>query len=155
MEESEQTKKKITPAEFLVTIIILGILAAIVCVSISEFKQRARDNKRASDVILIALALEKYYDAQSSSQYPQAEKAGGKCVANPCAYALVLTGYFPSLPKDPKSGTDYFYFTKGNPADNYCLSVVLENGRWGNFYTDKDGSGFDNGADKADCNPGT
>ena len=155
MEESEQIKQKITPAEFLVTIIILGILAAIVCVSIGEFKQRARDNKRASDIILIALVLEKYYDSQSSSQYPQAEEAGGKCVASPCAYVLVLAGYFPSLPKDPKSGADYSYYAKENPADNYCLSVVLENADRGNFYTDKDGTGFDNGADKTDCNPGT
>lgn len=57
--------------EIIVVIIIIGILATIVTVSYSAVQSNTRDSEREAKAILIADALEKYY--QENGEYPSCQ----------------------------------------------------------------------------------
>ncbi|MDE1988768.1 MAG: prepilin-type N-terminal cleavage/methylation domain-containing protein [Patescibacteria group bacterium] len=61
-------QKGFTFIELLVVIAVIGILYAIVIGSINNSKAKGRDIKRIGDISVIQLALERYYDENSS--YP-------------------------------------------------------------------------------------
>jgi prepilin-type N-terminal cleavage/methylation domain-containing protein len=61
-------KKGFTLIELLIIIAIIGILATVVIISLSEARARARDGRRLTDLDQIQKALEQYKDANGS--YP-------------------------------------------------------------------------------------
>lgn len=80
-----------TLIELLVVIAIIGILASIILASLSNAKTQARDAKRLSDIKEIQLALELYYDANTT--YPTKISAAN----------LVTPGYISVIPSDPSA----------------------------------------------------
>jgi len=126
-------RKGFTLIELLVVIAIIGILAAIVLVSLNTARSKARDTRRVADVSQVQLALEMYYDSKGA--YPPQGAAGAiayasttACPAATCLAAdnlecLVACGYMPALPKDPGS-TSYLYWTG---SGRYILAATLEN----------------------------
>lgn len=121
--------KGFTLIELLVVIAIIGILATIVLVSLNTAREKARNARRESDVRQMGLALEMFYDAQTSVHYP-------------AALSELVTTYLPAVPTDPNATNDYaaLYTPSTAPASTYCLSVVLEGGV-GYFYTSNNGTG--------------
>jgi len=111
-------QKGFTLIELLVVIAIIGILATIVLVSLNTARSKARDVRRISDLRQLALALEMYYD--DNSTYPV--QATCVDIATPLA-ALATGGYMGALPADP--GT-YTYSYLGS-ATEYVLKAQLEN----------------------------
>ncbi|MDP3052148.1 MAG: type II secretion system protein [bacterium] len=85
-----RTKKGFTLIELLVVIAIIGILASIVLASLNTARMKSRDARRIADIKQIQIALELYFDA-NSSKYPG-------------TLADLTTGKFMStVPQDPLS----------------------------------------------------
>lgn len=101
-------QKGFTLIELLVVIAIIGILAALVLVSLAAAREKARDARRQSDLRNIQLGLEMYAD-DTDGYYP-----AGLDDVN-------LVKYFPagSAPIDPR-GLSYVY-TLGPGGANYAL----------------------------------
>jgi prepilin-type N-terminal cleavage/methylation domain-containing protein len=110
-------KRGFTLIELLVVIAIIGILATIVLVSLNTARQKARDARRASDIHQIALAVEMYYDAQATAQYPVGTSYN-------LVYTSYLSTYLPTQPTDP-TGT-YAYSWLSNTSTWYCVYATGE-----------------------------
>ncbi len=106
-------KRGFTLIELLVVIAIIGILAAVVLVSLNSARGKARNAQRQSDIVNISLALEMYYDDQDPPAYP-------------ATLASLAAQYFPSgIPTDP-TGTAYTYTPAGTPLSSYTACATLE-----------------------------
>ena len=146
--------------ELLVVIAIIGILATIIIASVSKSRASARDARRYADLSQIQIALEAYYNLNSS--YPS---TGGAwytvCTngANSTAYTTSgSSGYVPdlapafisALPTDPSGctgiGTYHGYMYRSDGA-NYKIAAdgTAEPGiecAVGKTFYDSRGSGF-------------
>ena len=105
--------KGFTLIELLVVIAIIGLLSTIVLASMSTARQKGNDTRRISDIKSIQLALENYYD-QNSSSYPTQLSA-------------LAPNYISVVPKDPKTTNDYVYsaLQGAAPAASTCGSYHL------------------------------
>ena len=124
-----------TLIELLVVIAIIGLLAAIVMVSLNSARAKARDAQRKSDITNFSLALEMYYDAQTTPSYPTTAQG----------LAVLATTYMPRIPADP-GGHTYTYVgcnavvpkaangscgacgtaCAAQPCSNYCAHAMLD-----------------------------
>lgn len=122
-------KKGFTLIELLVVILIIGILATLVIINVSNARKSARDTKRVADLKSIQTALEMYYEKHKA--YPSTIPVGqtvaiswGTCSAYGSHGTSGDTGWIPGLapefipvlPSDPKSkGNDgcYIYVSDG------------------------------------------
>ena len=104
-----------TLIELLVVIAIIGILSAVVLASLNSARQKARDAKRVADLKQLQLALELYFD-DNSSAYPATLSS------------LTTGGYIPVIAQDP-TGNPYKYAALGSGANctSYHLGATLEN----------------------------
>lgn len=141
--------KGFTLIELLVVIAIIGILATIVLVSLNSARQKARDTRRIGDLRQVALALEMYYDDNTSTGYP-----GGSEIVGCDDWAVMETaiesgGYMTSVPTDPvNSGTNVYSYE--SDTEDYVIRAQLENSSNSAFDTDVDGSAL--GCDCTDVN---
>jgi len=105
-----------TLIELLVVIAIIGILSSVVLASLNSARKKGRDARRISDVKQLQLALELYYD-NNSSEYPD-------------ALSSLAPTYISVVPADPQSG-EYSYdnLTSANAAcsvaGQVCSSYVI------------------------------
>ena len=122
--------------ELLVVIAIIGILAAVVTVSLSDARKKSRDARRIADLQQISLALENYYDSRkgptgsgTSYSYPQTLDI------------LAAAGFISRAPADPQTGTVYTYVSLGTLSgvcSSYHLLATLENSSDPALSTDAD-----------------
>jgi len=105
-----------TLIELLVVIAIIGVLSAIIMVSLQGAKSKSRDAKRVSDIAQIQLALEQYFDR--NGVYPNAL---GDLTSGSTVYISVI-------PTDPINDVThlYRYYTDSNRFD-YVLHANFEN----------------------------
>ena len=132
-----------TLIEMLGVVAIIGVLAAIVLVSLQNARMNARDAQRLKDMDTVQGALEVYFRDQGS--YPATSNNGAWNALN----VLVSNGYITQLPNDPQNtiGTGqtwvwtnqhtYYYWGPGVPATgcsyiNYVLWYRLEGKSNGN-----------------------
>lgn len=114
-----------TLIELLVVIAIIGVLASIVLASLNTARRKSRDARRIADVKQIQLALELYFDAQSTPAYPG-------------TLAPLAPDYIPTVPTDPL-GVAYSY---ADCTDNtrYHLGATLEESTNPALNNDRDGN---------------
>jgi len=87
--------KGFTLIELLVVIAIIGILSSVVLASLNSAREKSRDAKRVSDIKQLQLALELYFDTNSS--YPD------------LLSDLKDAGFIAQTPTDPLGNTPYAY----------------------------------------------
>jgi prepilin-type N-terminal cleavage/methylation domain-containing protein len=111
-----KSKKGFTLIELMIVIAIIGILTAVVLAALSSARAKSRDAKRLSDVKQIQLALENYFD--NNSTFPPT-------IATLASQSSGSGAILPSEPLDPSTGFSYFYAI--SPQKNqYCVGANLE-----------------------------
>lgn len=131
-------KKGFTLIELLVVVAIIGILSSVVLSSLNGARSKARDAKRVSDLKQLQLALEMYYDSNSSSY--------------PAAISSLVGDEIPVQPTDPTGG-NYLYLQL-NSGTGYHLGANLETPSHPALATDNDlssASVITDGADDDSC----
>jgi len=138
--------KGFTLIELLVVIAIIGVLASIIIASLNNSRKKARDTRRLTDIKQIQLALELYFDANSSA-YPVSTAI---CTGTPLTTAvenrglqdLVIKGFIPQIARDPNSTTAapicYLYASKPTPITTYHLGAKMEDDKFPALSGDKD-----------------
>jgi type II secretion system protein G len=107
----KQDNRGFTLIELLVVIAIIGILSSVVLASLNSARQKSRDARRISDIKQLQLALELYYDANSS--YPTTT-AG--------LVALAPT-YISTVPTDPITGSYTYVATATAGGTTSCTTA--------------------------------
>jgi len=117
-----------TLIELLVTIAIIGLLAAIVFVSLNNARAKARDTKRMADLKQIANALELYYDKYGF--YPTGSGCHGASFADSLSGGdnwIALTEFMPKIPKDPSNTSSDACPETWDP--NELVFIYMNNGQ--------------------------
>lgn len=138
-------RKGFTLIELLVVIAIIGILAAVVLVSLNSARARGRDARRISDMQSVSLAMELYADA-NNSVYPDVTAAAFNATTfTDFAGVLQTDKYLPQIPADPIAGRLYVAdASAATQAQSYILGVDLEQNNPA-CATDYDGADVDGG----------
>ena len=103
--------KGFTLIELLVVIAIIGLLASIILASLNTAQQKGRDARRISDLKEIQLALELYYDANSTYPIQGSALSATPTGANiPSALVPTYISQMPTDPSQPASGASPYYY---------------------------------------------
>ncbi len=124
----KQTKLAFTLMELLVGIAIIGLLATLSVVALSNTRARARDSRRVSDVKQIHTALELYYNV--ANQYPEELISGSILEHN----GVIFLDPIPTAPTpadgDCQTENNTYIYTKIDDND-YVLAYCLGNNTGG------------------------
>ena len=107
-----------TLIELLVVIAIIAMLASVVLASLNTARQKGRDAKRIADLKQVQLALELYFDANST--YPTGDTTNTRIPAT-----LVTGGFLGAIPLDPVAAGVYVY-QLCTAVTQYCMNATLE-----------------------------
>jgi type II secretion system protein G len=125
-----------TLIELIIVVAIIGILAAVVMVALTDARVKSRDAQRAQQSDQIIKALELYYSNNGS--YPTSSGANNwtnlnatSGSSNPVGTALTSGGYMSRIPNDPQfayngSGASYVYCAGTGSPEGFVLFVNLE-----------------------------
>lgn len=106
----KKQSKGFTLIELLVVIAIIGILSSVVLASLSTARAKSRDARRISDLGQIQLALELYFDANSSYPFNGAGLQSWTSASAPVGgVGSTSPAYIPKVPSDPTVGANYYY----------------------------------------------
>ena len=133
----KKSKKGFTVIELLLVIAIIGLIASVLIVTLSEARAQARDAKRKIEVDTIRKAIEFYYIEYN--RYPKKTK-WASLEEDPILdtgerFSEAVGEWLPTIPKDPlwgqtkETGEPYSYQYKTNPdATEYKIHVKMETG---------------------------
>ncbi len=119
-----------TLIELLIVVAIIGLLSAVVLVSLNSARRSANDARRKADLKQMANAMEMYYNTNNA--YPayadetHCSFAGcitGCTIANWSGSGLGLTTWLAAPPNDPVNNATYCYAIPDakNDANSFCI----------------------------------
>ncbi len=119
--------KGFTLIELLVVIAIIGILAAVVLVSLNSARAKSRDAKRVADVRQVQTGLELFFN--DCSAYPATLTTGAN---NGCPAGTTLGTFLAQIPTAPTpfdggctTTTNTYTYTSASPNSTYTLTFCL------------------------------
>lgn len=119
--------KGFTLIEVLVVIAMISLLVVglIIAINPTVQLQKTRDGRRKSDIRLIQTALQLYRADQGGypDSIPNFFATGGRSLVDDPSN--VQTTYIQNVPKDPLTGTDYYY-DADSPPGGYSIYSCLE-----------------------------
>lgn len=122
---SVKRNKGFTIVEMLITMALVGILAAIALIATQRPLAKGRDTKRESDLNTVKLALEQHYLAQTTREFPEPNAGGAP--ADYVALGPIINNYLPVLPQDPLyPRQEYSYRVQSVDKQCFELSAVSE-----------------------------
>lgn len=119
-------KKGFTLIELLIVVAIIGVLSAVVLVSLNSARAKGRDAKRMSDMRQMQNAIELYMADNGGS----APEVGAVIDRSPISWgslpAELVPDYIPELPKDPCgiSCGSHFIYGYSSPSSNNSSSFA-------------------------------
>ena len=122
-------KKGFTLIELLVVIAIIGLLSTLAVVALGNAREKARDSKRLSDVKQIQLALELYFNDNSTFPVTTGTlgTAGFTTLSSEGGFSDTVSGtvYMGLVPSEPlpTPGSGYEYVGE---ATDYTITFTLE-----------------------------
>lgn len=135
--------KGFTLIELLVVIAIIGLLASIILASLNTAQQKGRDARRIADMKEVQLALELYYDANSTYPVQGTALTAPQYTSSNLPSVLAPT-YISQLPTDPSqpsggASSNFYYQYESlasdgtsacgtTPCPGYVLVAHLEAG---------------------------
>jgi prepilin-type N-terminal cleavage/methylation domain-containing protein len=111
-----------TVIELMISIAIIGILASLITITISNIKEKNRDTKRMSDMRGISSALNLY--STNARQYPV--YSGNITGSDLMSVALESSDSMSKVPLDPLNRSPYLYIYESEDGSDFTLSFCLE-----------------------------
>ncbi len=127
--------KGFTLIELLVVIAIIGVLAAVVLVSLNSARVKARNSRRIADAHQMVLAMQLYLSNNANMMGCGAEVS----TAYSSCLTTALSPYLSSLPKDPKNDATYFYYVCTESSG--CNNSYSESRYWVQVYSEPSAAG--------------
>lgn len=117
-----RSQKGFSLIELLMVIAIIGLLSSVVLGQLSTARGRARDAKVRSDLHQIQVAMQFYYNQNSS--FPPNPTPGFASLASTALVPLVTQKFLPSVPASPDPTFPYYYYDygTGNPIGTLVSS---------------------------------
>lgn len=129
MRNKKHKAKGFTLIELLVVIAIIGILAAVVLVSLNSARQKSRDARRVADIRQVQTAFELFYN--DNSRYPTATTGAPTSTDGTPAFSTYLTSWpVAPIPNDgsctPAQNTYTYAQTGGGTGYTvtFCLGAA-------------------------------
>ncbi len=117
-------KKGFTLIELLVVIAIIGLITAIILVSIGNVKAKNRDARRMANMKQISNALNLYIN--QTRVYPKPYNNITITGSDAFSTNLITSGAMPAVPKDPLNSGSYIYTYTSTNGLTFTLGFYLE-----------------------------
>ncbi len=124
------SKEGFTLIELLVVVSIIGLLATMATVSLSDARVKARDAKRLADIRQLQTALELYASNSSGYTYPSGTNI---ILGSPDYSCLNANGFQPLGCSDvymgyvqPDPGSGNYIYSQLNGGSSYSITFTLE-----------------------------
>lgn len=120
-------QKGFTLVEMLVAIAIVGLLSAVIMVSMSKNKAKARDANRKAAAAELRKAFELYF--LDNSKYPSNGPAGTPNQELDIQFltSFLVPTYLSSMPADPTRNPDNYKYVWKNDGKDYGLYIPFGN----------------------------
>lgn len=123
-------QKAFTLIELMLVLAIIGLLASVILLALTQTRIKGRDSKRVQDVKNLIKGMELYFSENNTyPKYGTADTAYLLSTALTGAVPPLAPNYTASIPQDPLTGTagvQPYQYIWGNGGKDYGINVYYE-----------------------------